>query len=291
LDGTNQNCLICNNGYYKFNNNCLNLCPNDYYALDLTQSCIINCPSYTVADRVNKRCKNCLDDNLFLYNNKCISTKPDNTFICNRYFNVLDDCFESCKFCERKGNKTLMYCNECASGYYPLSDNSSQCYPQNTARTLVVDGYLWNEAESKFDKCYDSCKTCSSTDYTDLDHKCITCKDNYEVEGTKCVLSLGKTCAAAEDTCVANSQCTGTPLKCTCKENYEAEGTKCVLSLGKTCKDGDTCVANAECAGTTDKKCTCKANYTAKDNKCESNDTSGSSFLKVFVISFLSLLF
>ena len=107
--------------------------------------------------------------------------------------------------------------------------------------------------------------------------------------------AVGATCTEGEGTddgCTdANAQCTGTPLKCTCKENYEAEGTKCVLSLGKTCKDGDTCVANAECTGTTDKKCTCKANYTAKDNKCESNDTSGSSFLKVFVISFLSLLF
>ena len=107
--------------------------------------------------------------------------------------------------------------------------------------------------------------------------------------------AVGATCtegAGPDDGCTdANAQCTGTPLKCTCKENYEAEGTKCVLSLGKTCKDGDTCVANAECAGTTDKKCTCKTNYTAKDNKCESNDTSGSSFLKVFVISFLSLLF
>ena len=108
--------------------------------------------------------------------------------------------------------------------------------------------------------------------------------------------AVGATCTegeGADDGCTdANAQCTGTPLKCTCKENYEAEGTKCVLSLGKTCKDGDTCVANAECTGTTDKKCTCKTNYTAKDNKCESNnDTSGSSFLKVFVISFLSLLF
>ena len=109
--------------------------------------------------------------------------------------------------------------------------------------------------------------------------------------------ALGDTCTTGADNgCTdTNAQCTGTPLKCTCKENYEAEGTKCVLSLGKTCKDGDTCVANAECTGTTDKKCTCKANYTAKDNKCESNtpnnDTSESSFLKVFVISFLSLLF
>ena len=108
--------------------------------------------------------------------------------------------------------------------------------------------------------------------------------------------AVGATCTEGSgdnDGCAdTNAECTGTTTKtCTCKENYETEGTKCVVSLGKTCKEGDTCVANAECTGTTDKKCTCKTNYTAKDNKCESNDTSGSSFLKVFVISFLSLLF
>ena len=158
---------------------------------------------------------------------------------------------------------------------------------------LLLTGYVLNTPAALGADCTtgtgNGC-TDENADCTGTPLKC-SCKENYEVEGTKCVLSLGKTCAAAEDTCVANSECTGNPLKCTCEENYEAEGTKCVLSLGKTCKDGDTCVANAECAGTTDKKCTCKANYTAKDNKCESNDTSGSSFLKVFVISFLSLLF
>ena len=157
---------------------------------------------------------------------------------------------------------------------------------------LLLTGYVLNaKAAVGAD-----CTTGADNGCTDANAQCTgsplkcTCNENYEAEGTKCVLSLGKTCTA-DDTCVANSGCTGSPLKCTCNENYEAEGTKCVLSLGKTCKDGDTCVANAECAGTTDKKCTCKANYTAKDNKCESNDTSGSSFLKVFVISFLSLLF
>ena len=105
--------------------------------------------------------------------------------------------------------------------------------------------------------------------------------------GAECTAGEGNGCSDV------NAQCTGTPLKCACKTNYEAEGTKCVLSLGKTCTADDTCIANAECTGTTEKKCTCKTNYTAKDNKCESNanDTSGSSFLKVFVISFLSLLF
>ena len=119
--------------------------------------------------------------------------------------------------------------------------------------------------------------------------------------------AVGATCTTdAEGGCTdTNAECTGedNAKTCTCKTNYEAEGTKCVVSLGKTCAATDTCVANAECTGTDAKTCTCKTNYTAKDNKCESNtgtntnntntnnDTSGSSFLKVFIISFLSLLF
>ena len=160
---------------------------------------------------------------------------------------------------------------------------------------LLLTGYVLNDKAEVGATCTagteanDGCKD-TNAECTGTPLKC-SCTQNYEAEGTKCVLSLGKTCVEG-DTCVANSQCTGTTAKtCACKENYEAEGSKCVVSLGKTCKEGDTCVANAECTGTTDKKCTCKTNYTAKDNKCESNDTSGSSFLKVFVISFLSLLF
>ena len=160
---------------------------------------------------------------------------------------------------------------------------------------LLLTGYVLNDKAEVGATCTagteanDGCKD-TNAECTGTPLKC-SCTQNYEAEGTKCVLSLGKTCVEG-DTCVANSQCTGTTAKtCACKENYEAEGTKCVVSLGKTCTAEDTCVANAECTGTTDKKCTCKTNYTAKDNKCESNDTSGSSFLKVFVISFLSLLF
>ena len=106
--------------------------------------------------------------------------------------------------------------------------------------------------------------------------------------------AVGASCDTTDGCTDTNAQCTGDTGKetCTCKTDYEAEGTKCVVSLGKTCAATDTCVANAECTGETGKEtCTCKTNYTAKDNKCESNDTSGSSFLKVFVISFLSLLF
>ena len=160
---------------------------------------------------------------------------------------------------------------------------------------LLLTGYVLNAAAAVGATCTvaDGC-TDANAECTGTDAKTCTCATNYEAEGTKCVLSLGKTCTDA-GTCITNADCTGTTgsKTCTCNSNYEAEGKKCVLSLGKTCVDGDTCIANAECTGTEGaKKCTCKTNYTAKDNKCESNnDTSGSSFLKVFVISFLSLLF
>ena len=174
---------------------------------------------------------------------------------------------------------------------------------------LLLTAYVLNEKAAvgsacttgagENDGCTDTNAECTGADGA----KTCTCKANYEAEGTKCVLSLGKTCTT--ETCVANAECAGADgaKTCTCKTNYEAEGTKCVVSLGKTCAATDTCVANAECTGTDAKTCTCKTNYTAKNNKCESNsgtntnntntnnDTSGSSFLKVFVISFLSLLF
>jgi len=171
---------------------------------------------------------------------------------------------------------------------------------------LLLNSYVLNAPAAVGATCTDAdgCTDTNAQCTGEENAKTCTCKTDYEAEGTKCVLSLGKTCTDA-GTCVANADCTGTTgsKTCTCNSNYEAEGTKCVVSLGKTCAATDTCVANAECTGTDAKTCTCKTNYTAKNNKCESNsgtntnntntnnDTSGSSFLKVFVISFLSLLF
>ena len=91
---------------------------------------------------------------------------------------------------------------------------------------LLLTGYVFNTPAAVGA----DCTTGEGNGCTDTNAQCTgtplkcTCKDNYEVEGTACVLSLGKTCEAG-DTCVANSECTGNPLKCTCEENYEAEGT------------------------------------------------------------------
>ena len=119
-----------------------------------------------------------------------------------------------------------------------------------------------------------------------------TCKCNagYGAKGNACVATtaLDATCNA-ESLCIDNAECKSE--QCKCKSGYYAKSTACVANVAPegACTTGtDTCVDNAECK---DSKCKCKDGYTAKDGKCESNSSSGSSFLKISIISFLSLLF
>ena len=119
-----------------------------------------------------------------------------------------------------------------------------------------------------------------------------TCKCNagYGAKGNACVATtaLAATCNT-ESLCIENAECKES--KCACKSGYYAKSTACVANVAPegACTAGtDTCVDNAECK---DSKCKCKDGYTAKDGKCESNSSSGSSFLKISIISFLSLLF
>ena len=119
-----------------------------------------------------------------------------------------------------------------------------------------------------------------------------TCKCNagYGAKGNACVATtaLAATCNT-ESLCIENAECKES--KCACKSGYYAKSTACVANVAPegACTAGtDTCVDNAECK---DSKCKCKDGYTAKDGKCESNSSSGSSFVKISIISFLSLLF
>ncbi len=107
------------------------------------------------------------------------------------------------------------------------------------------------------------------TEAGDLDAACVT-------TGTAC-----------KD---ANAECKSD--LCKCKSGYYKKDAACAanIALEAECAATDTCVDNAECK---ESKCKCKSGYTAKDGKCEANEekTSGNSFLKVSIISLLSLLF
>src|SRR5690606_9930145 len=83
-------------------------------------------------------------------------------------------CYESCKTCTSKGTISDHECTECwsSNNYYPLADNLSNCYLDNENLEL----YFFDT--DKFEKCYKSCKTCSSKG-DDTDHKCLSCINDY----------------------------------------------------------------------------------------------------------------
>ena len=137
-----------------------------------------------------------------------------------------------------------------------------------------------------------ACTTPSDTCVDNASCTSGTCKCDvgYGAKGNACVATtaLAATCNT-ESLCIENAECKES--KCACKSGYYAKSTACVANVAPegACTAGtDTCVDNAECK---DSKCKCKDGYTAKDGKCESNSSSGSSFLKISIISFLSLLF
>ena len=117
------------------------------------------------------------------------------------------------------------------------------------------------------------------------------CETGYGAKNNACVetTALDAACDADTDVCIDNAECKNE--ECKCKSGYYAKSSACIANVAPegACTTGtDTCVDNAECK---DSKCKCKDGYTAKDGKCESNSSSGSSFLKISIISFLSLLF
>jgi hypothetical protein len=181
-----NNCLACTLGFYPLQDNgsmCYQASQtmNNYF-WDVVNSRYSNCYS---------SCKTCNSLGV-LTNNKCLSCNdnyyplPDNHSQCyppnttmNYYFwdntgNSYVKCYQSCKTCPEKGDIINNSCTSCNTGYYPLPDNTSQCYLPN----ITVDGYFWDSANSKYEKCYNTCSKCVSLGDS-IDNKCQACVSNY----------------------------------------------------------------------------------------------------------------
>ena len=163
---------------------------------------------------------------------------------------------------------------------------------------LIFTTYVLSDNKVLGEACTSGTDTCTTENTGCTGGKC-TCNTGYGEKGNACVQkkAVGTDCNAATDLCIDNAECS---TKCKCKSGYYAKSNACVanVALEGTCTAGtDTCIDNAECK---ESKCKCKDGYTAKNSKCESNsnsnvdddkDDSGSSFLKVYIISLLLLLF
>jgi hypothetical protein len=160
-------------------------------------------------------------------------------------------CYVSCKTCTVVGTSQANKCLTCltAENYYPLSDDSTQCYKN----TDTVSGYTFDATNSIFAKaCYKSCSTCSGLG-TSADNKCLTCFINggyypTSAGSTQCYLktdtvprfywdaslNLFNACYTSCSTCTAKGDSTNN--NCTaCATNYYPtfdKASQCYLSTG-----------------------------------------------------------
>jgi hypothetical protein len=196
-DATNHNCIECNPGLYKLADNTINNCysiseiPQDYY-LSTTYNAIIKCYERCLScsqkgDSVKNNCLKCLNGFYPLEQDttQCYSTSnvPQSYYL-NTSLGAFVKCYSSCLTCNSKGDSGTHNCLQCLDNYYPLEDNTSQCYPY----TEVINGYFFNVETINFTRCYQSCATCKMLGDTNQ-HICLSCKNNFfplETDNSMC---------------------------------------------------------------------------------------------------------
>jgi hypothetical protein len=139
---------------------CHNYCDSctQPHGTDITQYCT-NCASghYPIIDT-----DNCAD----------LQNTPVGYIFNN---NAYVRCYQACKTCSNQS--TDMYaqnCITCNTEYVKVNGDNTLCFKQ----TDNPNFYIYDSANNVFNKCYNSCNTCSTTG-SDSQHNCLICKPSY----------------------------------------------------------------------------------------------------------------
>lgn len=172
----------CAEDFFLYENKCVKECPIDTLVIDdiLNKACVNDCseiPGYYLMERENKCVTSCPPDYLF-FNNKCLNTCPENTFIsidntecvvnCDNYLIDISNnhCMLSCveSFTNRIKNNNLCV-KQCPNGYIEINnecqwdsnncpteqpfkiENSEQCVEECPVLFKENDGICISEIE------------------------------------------------------------------------------------------------------------------------------------------------
>jgi hypothetical protein len=270
-DNTTNNCSTCVNDYYTKEDSTVNCyasntsVPGYYFSSTIFKKCYISCNQCTsLGNTTSMSCSSCANSYYPLEDNssQCYSSSVPGYFLNTDRFTK---CLPSCQDCTGLGNSTDQKCSSCANSYYPLEDNTSQCY----FVTDSVNGYYFN---NKFSKCYQTCKSCTTagtlannqctsciSDYYPLEDNMSQCistnqnidyyfKDTSNSRWSKCYQTC-KTCSATGT--ATNNNC----LTCTSGYNPDSNPSQCTNTSPTTTKCYDSCGS-------------CKLSGDAINNKC-----------------------
>lgn len=162
------NCETCNKGPENndLTHNCIT-CKDGYYLQENGSNCEKDCPNYLASK--NKKCINCYPHYKFLKENFCRENIPISSYVVDSKYNILSNCFYSCKTCSEEGTITLHKCDSCLTDYYSLEDYLNNCEKDPLYYYLYINTYIYR-------KCYSSCSSCSKGG-TSEKHNCDKCID------------------------------------------------------------------------------------------------------------------
>ena len=118
---------------------------------------------------------------------------------------------------------------------------------ENLKLLACIDGVIFKDGRCGEFKCYDNCKKCYGDSNNPNEQKCLTCKDNFVLQGQNCIdecldgyyENKNKICEKCDDSC---ETCIQKPNKCLeCKSGFYLEKYTCnqCSSFCKTCSKGE----------------------------------------------------
>ena len=265
--GTNNDCTSCSSGYFLDVNqckacsiNCKECQQNNIYCISCNvgtylnddNECVNECPQGYWANSLNNLCEicnsNCLNCSFGTYNS-CIS--------CNSGYYLKGGecqlCFSNCSEC----NGLDKFCTDCAISHYLY---------QGICGIYCPDGYWKNPLYRRCDLCDSSCLTCISPG-TSIN--CLNCANGSYLINNMCFL-CSNACATCEKTstncskCASNYNFIDNQCLLECPKGYYALDNSCFL-----CN-----VLCIECTGPTEYECSsCGDGQTLVGTHCEVCDT------------------
>ena len=281
---TNHNCIEneCADGYYSsplLRTNCLNISQKEpNWFLDVKNSKFELCsPECEMClGPTNQDCI-CKDNNLFIYNNTCISNCPNGTYeniTINR--KKCEKCYQNCETCFDEGNDLAMRCDICKEGYIR---NKEECFKpndhlnktflnpdknneitsckelygkyilENTYECIDMpteNGYfISNNITGLISRCHNNCLTCYNKE-NELSTNCIICKnESLLIQDGNCVNYCSEGYILENNIC---KKCHPNCLNCIIsKDNLKYDSNNILESMGcLECKNNSIYVETLE---------------------------------------------
>ena len=153
-----------------------------------------------------------------------ISIEETYSNLCTIFLTVRP-CYPSCSNCslsEEESNENSHNCIECAKGFFPFPENSSNCFNNNEMNDKNIS-YFFDPIKNAFSQCHSDCKTCNGSN----ENNCLSCRnETLFIYNGKCIAECPKKTSANR-----GNECQDCNINCeTClfPENSQLSSMNCL---------------------------------------------------------------